>query len=198
MKRFGRWAFNALAALSLLLLVAACVLWVRSYRVENILCVWDADGELAVNSNRGLLCVSASNVHGPPGHALITWPAHPPTELRPSPLVGKSALNRLGFAYDARTQRGGYVGFPWALQNRGLIVPDPFVSRLYVVPFWALCVLTATLPAGLWGLAPLRRAARSRLSRRRGLCPSCGYDLRATPDRCPECGHDPAKPQSSR
>jgi hypothetical protein len=50
-------------------------------------------------------------------------------------------------------------------------------------PFWALTLLAALLPLLRLGLA-VRRARQ----KPPGHCQRCGYDLRATPDRCPECG----------
>jgi hypothetical protein len=56
-----------------------------------------------------------------------------------------------------------------------------------VMPLW--------MPMLLFSLYPLICAARWYRKRPAtvGLCRSCGYDLRATPDRCPECGMVPEK-----
>jgi hypothetical protein len=57
--------------------------------------------------------------------------------------------------------------------------------RIWGVPHWlAIAILT---PVVAW---IVYRAWRIRIADRiaRGLCPRCGYDLRASPQRCPECG----------
>ena len=58
------------------------------------------------------------------------------------------------------------------------------------VPHWALVLATAAPAIAGFGL--VTRAVRRR-RRKRGLCERCGYDLRATKDRCPECGASPTQ-----
>lgn len=53
------------------------------------------------------------------------------------------------------------------------------------VRFGVLFAVFAAL-AGLAAVSPIRRSVRS--ATRPGCCPSCGYDLRGSSERCPECG----------
>ncbi|HZL36674.1 MAG TPA: hypothetical protein VFC78_15245 [Tepidisphaeraceae bacterium] len=67
------------------------------------------------------------------------------------------------------------------------------VSETYrglVVPLWLPLLLLSILP-----IIQFRKYARRKRQSRDGCCLSCGYDLRASPDRCPECGRQthPAK-----
>jgi hypothetical protein len=52
------------------------------------------------------------------------------------------------------------------------------------VPFWALLTVAVTASHFLF-VRSWRSARRAAMA---GRCRRCGYDLRASPDRCPECG----------
>ena len=67
----------------------------------------------------------------------------------------------------------------------------PSRNNEYVVPYWVV-FLISLIPITCSAIIQRRKAMRCA---RFGLCPTCGYDLRASPDRCPECGKptEPAK-----
>jgi Zn finger protein HypA/HybF involved in hydrogenase expression len=87
------------------------------------------------------------------------------------------------------------LGVPHALlSERAVDVGDQVIDlgngEMIGVPLWALLPVVMLPAAILWG-ADVRLVRR----RRRGLCPSCGYDRRGlAPDaNCPECGNVPIK-----
>jgi hypothetical protein len=69
--------------------------------------------------------------------------------------------------------------------------PVPWGSHrawyMLCVPYWFPMVLSLPAP-----LIAARRFLRRWRRHPEGRCPVCGYDLRASPERCPECGSIPA------
>jgi hypothetical protein len=64
----------------------------------------------------------------------------------------------------------------------------PGKSFLIGVPFWFLMLLAALL-----AIPRLTRRVQRDKRFAAGCCTRCGYDLRATPDKCPECGAIPSR-----
>jgi hypothetical protein len=189
MRRLVRHLFTLCSAIALVLCVAVCVLWVRSYhymdafggswldddrRTQVKQAVVSSTGSIALRRLDTTFVAAArrwTDEESPPQPLEFNSVAHNPgPNSRWNFGSTGTLLNRIGFGrYEGRTGFDDIV----------------IVTRVTRVPHWALAALFAVPPAA-WSrsVARLLRARR----RTRGHCPTCGYDLRASPERCPECG----------
>ena len=158
-----RWAFRILADLSLVLCGLVLFLWVRSATDDMAVMIQIPPSRIFVFSIRTGTTVSiwAFNDDVPNAGFELS-----DSDVGKSfPLVAMSGVGTLGFALRKLSDGVGML----------------------IAPAWFVFLLSAVAPA-------VRIIAAVRGRRRRGsegLCRNCGYDLRATPERCPECGAVP-------
>jgi hypothetical protein len=192
MKRAGRWLFNLAASLSLALFAVVCALWARSYVVcDRVEVGLNGPGELPL---------------APP--ALLAeqnWPQGRPWYWRHYATIesargGILAANLSVVVINSRenpgvlwVEAGGSLfrdlqterfGFGWEIGSTRWWGK---LGSAIVFPCWFLALAALVLPA-----VRLRRWIAKLRAPKPGFCSVCGYDLRATLDRCPECGAAPA------
>jgi hypothetical protein len=186
-----RRLLNLLTGLSLLLCVAVVAQWVRSYfasdRIEWRPLTERPEGfrwgHFRFSTTTGVLYVAAFR------HELVRSRMRESeydvylTEMRSNARQRRGWVVRKAAAFEP-TSPGllSRLGFGGSILNDSR--PEArSIGFVAIAPCWFLLLLFAALPS-----LRLLTQVRSWRSRRRGLCPSCGYDLRATPGRCPECG----------
>jgi hypothetical protein len=179
-KRFFHAVSSIATITSALLFVAILVLWARSHFARDYTSMWlpyraDAAGPRFVKVD----------VAGAGGQLEVDWQVWKDAdreELRRRNKIARSnwyyrSFSELPLKYAQSTPPTFWnaIGFK--------TYSGPTHSNI-CVPYWAGTVLTAGLP-----LAWVVRRVRRRRSAVAGRCLVCGYDLRATPQKCPECGN---------
>jgi hypothetical protein len=184
----SRRLLNLLTALSLLLCVAAGVLWGRSRVVGDyfereyfrhdglpglpgkhhlVVVTWfvsaDAGDVSVARFTRPMVGGREPEDFVPDGEGWH-WKRRPPQKQE---VDGDSLLR--------------WVGVSVLIQETG---PGKDTFWSVTAPLWLVAMVSAVLPAAKMTARLCRRWKRCP----RGGCSRCGYDLRATPERCPECG----------
>ena len=182
-----RRLLNFVMVSSLLLAAALAALWVRSYWRADSLMAWNTRGRLAAESRVGYLAVERSGIYGDaPGVHWLSDRVNP-AALERRGMRAFVVHSFMGFYYSRDVRPGANVQLFPELVDRGLRPPAGALRRdWWTAPFWAVCPFVAAP-----GLLIFRSRYRHRRRRIRGLCRSCGYDLRASRERCPECGESP-------
>jgi hypothetical protein len=186
MKRFRRWMFNGIAAFSLILFLAIAPLWAMSFFAENSL-EWFNDSQtqvddFSIDSYRGEITVNRLVVLSPTRES---QPAQ--LHFRFKHLHPVARVSFLDLFSDITKQPGApRARLAFRFLGVGLYsLGDPGDRMaLFALPMWLIALVSLPIPA-CWILRHRRSLP--------GYCAKCGYDLRATPDRCPECGTIPQK-----
>ena len=166
-----RWTFNALALLSLLICLAAAVLWRAS-----------AEQEIQV-ARTGYPLVRFKAVVSSGSINLLNVVPHS------NPLPGTESWRswKKRYPYPVFFHRWGasIEVAPVSAGTDGSEPPPPVTGTAYYIriPLWAIVIASAPVP-GIWMYRSMCRRRWFANNR----CVQCGYDLRASPDRCPECG----------
>ena len=176
----ARTTFAALSLLLCVLSAAACVVsYIWPMGVLNDRHFRGSDGDvcgysdtwLAMNDGRAYL------------HRMVFTRASSQTRFSGQP--GWSIGRGVGsFRFMRTWQPYRHESQPLTLGGpSGRLMFGTFVDSQWTVPLWLLVPLFAILP--------IRWAILRRRERRRNaavVCVRCGYDLRASRERCPECG----------
>jgi hypothetical protein len=117
------------------------------------------------------------------------WPTKPVTSTRFFAAVysGSIILGLLSPGMENPQIERSFLGFEYS-HSAGVpdiqhLLTQIGESRTLTIPPWFNVAALLAAPLAL-AISTIRR----RRLAQPGHCPTCGYDLRATPDRCPECG----------
>ena len=185
---------HLVTAALIVLAVVVSVLWWRSRtKVDALVLFVGGDGRAQVlASSEGRLCIALTNIGFGRDRA---WTAMCGSSSEiPAIVTSGLDVTRIQIyppADPAKVAAGGspfgdgYLGFTFA-SSQSHVVEELANSQLVyaLIPHWAIAI-----PLLLWILWRLFGPAAERQRRmRKGQCVNCGYDLRASAERCPECG----------
>lgn len=177
-------ALNCAAAFSLVLCFIVCMVWARSYWADEVITSNTPGQRLIIDAPRGAICVTriryASGFpnDGLSQEAFRLFHQSLPPETLATDCDGQRGM--IGFYTNASPVEA--YSTPTDILQEPAKPPVIGHMRNVLVPCWFVVSITT------WPLWRRSTWARRRRRMQPGHCASCGYDLRATPDRCPECG----------